>query len=90
MVGDTTFSDDPKMGPRKGMMNIRELISLRALDNIVQDQDGAVVGALEDKDVLVFGLLVVEDLVDLEGHGLARPHLRGFGEPSICRDSIYC
>ena len=67
-----------------GRENTRELIPLGALDDIIQNEDGAVVGALEDKDILVLGLLVVEDLVDLEGHGLARPHVRGLDEPAIC------
>lgn len=47
------------------------------------------VAALEDEDILIFGLLVVKDLVDLEGHGLARPHLGGFGEPAICKGAKY-
>lgn len=64
---------------------IGELIALGALDDVVQDQHGAVVTALEDQDVLVLGLLVVQDLVDLKVHGLARPHVRLLGEPAICR-----
>lgn len=38
----------------------------------------------KDEDVLIFGFFVVEDLVDLEGHGLARPHVGDFTEPAIC------
>lgn len=41
------------------------------------------VGALEDEDVLVLRFLVVEDFLDLEGHGLTRPHVRGLREPAI-------
>lgn len=63
--------------------NIRELVPLGALDDIVKNENGAVVGALEDKDILVIGLLVVQDLVDLEVHGLAGPHIRLLGEPAI-------
>jgi len=63
---------------------IRELIALGALDDIVQDEHVAVVAALEDQDVLVLGLLMVQYLVDLEGHGLAGPHVRPLVEPSIC------
>lgn len=50
---------------------VRELISLGALDDVVQNKDGAVVGGFEDQDILVLALLMVEDLLDLEGHGLA-------------------
>ena len=63
---------------------IRELIPLRTLDHIVQDQDGAVVGGLEDEDILVLALLVVKNLVDLERHGLAGPHVGDLAEPTIC------
>lgn len=62
---------------------VGELIALGALDDVVQDQDGAVVAALEDEDILVLGLLVVQDLVNLEVHGLAGPHAGLLGEPAI-------
>ena len=42
------------------------------------------VAGLKEEDVLVLGFLVVEDLVDLESHGLARPHVRDLTEPAIC------
>jgi hypothetical protein len=60
-----------------------KLVSLSALDDIVKNENGSVVGGLKDEDILVFALLVVEDLLDLEGHGLARPHVGDFAEPSI-------
>ena len=63
--------------------HVRELIPLRALDDIVQNQHCAVVTALKDQDILIFGLLMMKDLVDLEGHGLAWPQVGLFREPSI-------
>ena len=64
--------------------DLRELIALRALDDAVEDEDVAVRLGLEDEHVLVEGLLDVEDFVDLEGHGLARPLGRDLAEPAIC------
>jgi len=63
---------------------VGELITLGTLDDVVEDEDIAVGGRLEDEDVLVLGLLVVEHLLDLESHSLARPHLRDLAEPAIC------
>jgi hypothetical protein len=62
-----------------------ELVPLGALDDIVQNQDGAVVGGFEDEHVLVLALLVVEDILDLEGHCLAGPHVGDLAEPAIWR-----
>lgn len=62
---------------------VRELITLGALDDIVQDEDSAVVAALEDEDILILGLLVVQDLVDLEAHSLTGPHAGLLREPAI-------
>lgn len=50
---------------------VGELITLSALDDIVEDKDITIVGGLEDEDILVLALLVVQDLLDLEGHSLA-------------------
>ena len=55
---------------------VGELIPLGGLDDIVQDENVAVVGGLEDQYVLVLALLVVQDLLDLKGHGLAWIALR--------------
>jgi hypothetical protein len=62
---------------------VGKLIALSALDDVVQHQDGPVVGGFEDEDILVLALLVVDDILDLEGHGLAWPHLRDLAEPAI-------
>lgn len=63
---------------------VAEFVALGTLDYVVEDQDGAVVCGFEDEDVLVLGFLVVEDLGDLEGHGLAGPHAGDFAEPAVC------
>ena len=60
-----------------------KLVTLGALDNIIENQDIAVIGRFEDEDILVFALLVVKDLLDLEGHGLAWPHVGDLAEPAI-------
>lgn len=62
---------------------VGELVALGALDDVVENEDSAVVAGLEDEDILVLGLLVVEDLVDLEHHGLTRPHVIDLAEPAI-------
>ena len=62
---------------------VGKLVALGALDDIVEDENVAVVAALKDEDVLVLGLLVVQDLVNLEAHGLAGPHRGPLGEPAI-------
>lgn len=67
--------------------DIRELISLGTLNDIIQHQHRAVVTRFEDEDVLVFGFLVVEYLVDFEGHGLTGPHVGDLTEPAICSSS---
>ena len=61
---------------------VGELVALGALDDVVEDEHHAVVGRLEDEHILVERLLVVDDLVDLEGHGLAGPHLADLAEPA--------
>lgn len=62
---------------------VGKLVAFGALDDVVEDEDVAVVGRLEDEHVLVLGLFVVQHLFDLEGHGLAGPHVGNFAEPAI-------
>ena len=50
---------------------VGELVALSALNDVVEDENVAIVGGLEDENILVLALLVVEDLFDTEGHGLA-------------------
>ena len=69
--------------PHYNIIDLRELIALGALNDIVENKDGTVVGRFEDEDVLVLALLVVQDLLDLEGHGLAGPHVGDLAEPAI-------
>lgn len=60
-----------------------KLVALSALDDIIEHQDISIIGRLEDEDILILALLMVEDLLDLEGHCLARPHLGDLAEPAI-------
>jgi hypothetical protein len=53
------------------------------LNDVVENEDSAVVGGLEDEDVLVLALLVMKNLLDLEGHGLTGPHAGDLAEPAI-------
>ena len=41
------------------------------------------VAGLKNEYVLVLGFLVVEDLVDLEGHRLPWPHVGNLAKPAI-------
>lgn len=88
----TTADDEDLLGVGVGVhgevsdhLLVGELIALSALDDIVQDEDGAVVTALEDEHILVLGLLVVDDLVDLQAHSLTGPHAGLLREPAIYR-----
>ena len=42
------------------------------------------IAGLENEDILILRFFVVEDLIDLKGHCLTRPHIRDFAEPAIC------
>lgn len=86
----TSTDDQDLLGVRVGVHSqvgnhllVCELVALRALDDIVQNEDSAVVGRFEDEHVLVLALLVVDDVFDLKGHGLARPHVGDLAEPAI-------
>jgi hypothetical protein len=65
------------------MCDVRKFITLSTLYDIIEHEYGAVVARFEDENVLVFGFLMVEDLVHFEGHRLARPHVRDLAEPAI-------
>jgi hypothetical protein len=62
---------------------VGKLITLGALDDVVENENSAIVGRFEDENVLVFAFLVVDDILDLQSHGLARPHVRDLAEPAI-------
>jgi hypothetical protein len=68
--------------------NIRELVAFSALDDVVENEDSAVVGGLEDEDVLVLALLMVKNLLDLERHGLTGPHAGDLAEPAIYNELL--
>ena len=42
------------------------------------------IAGFKDENILIFGFLMVEDLIDFESHGLAGPHARNLAEPTIC------
>jgi len=67
---------------------VGELVTLSALNDVVKDKNHAVVGRLEDENVLVQALLVVKNLLDLEGHSLTRPHARDLTEPAILDSGV--
>jgi hypothetical protein len=73
----TTANDKDLLGVGMGVegevsdhLLVGELIALGALDDVVEDQNVAEVGGLEDEGVLVLGLLVDENLLNTEGHGM--------------------
>lgn len=65
------------------MSDIRELVPFSALDNTIEDQDIAVGLRFEDENVLIKRFFDVQDLIDLQGHGLTRPLRGDFTEPTI-------
>ena len=62
---------------------IRELIAFGALNDTIENEDITICLGLEDENVLVEGLFDVQDLPDLQGHGLTRPLGRDLAEPTI-------
>lgn len=65
------------------MSDIRELVSFGALDDTIEDQYISIGLGFEDKNVLIKRFFDVQDLIDLEGHGLTRPLRGDFAEPAI-------
>jgi hypothetical protein len=53
------------------------------LDNTIEDQDIAVGLGFEDENVLIKRFFDMQDLIDLQGHGLTRPLRGDFTEPTI-------
>ena len=50
---------------------IGKLVALGALDDVVQNENVAVVGRLKNEDILILALLMVENLLDPQSHSLA-------------------
>lgn len=42
------------------------------------------IAGFKNEHILVFGFLMVQDLVDFERHGLTGPHVGDFAKPAIC------
>ena len=42
------------------------------------------IAGFEDENILVLRFFMVENLIDLEGHCLTRPHVGNLTEPAIC------
>ena len=59
------------------------LVPFGALDDPVEDEDPSVRLRVEDEHVLELGLLVVKDLLDLEGEGLAGPQGSALVKPAV-------
>lgn len=67
-------------------MHSRKFVAFGTLDDAVKDQNIAVSFRLEDEDILIERFLNVENLVDLQGHGLARPLRGDLAEPAILNE----
>lgn len=65
------------------MDNLRKFIALGALNDIVQHEHSAMIAGFKNEHVLIFGFLMVQDLVDFECHGLTGPHVGDFAKPAI-------
>jgi hypothetical protein len=65
------------------MSDIRELVPFSALNDSIEDQYIAEGFGFKDENVLIKRFFDVQDLVDLEGHGLTRPLRGDFTEPTI-------
>ena len=59
------------------------LVAFGDLDHTVEHEHRAVRRRAEDEHILEVGAALVEHLLDLEHHGLPRPHDLGLGKPAI-------
>lgn len=69
-------------GDERGI-TLRKLIALGALNDIVQHEHSAMITGFENEHILIFGFLMMQDLVDFECHRLTWPHVGDFAKPAI-------
>mmetsp|Transcript_8144 Transcript_8144/g.15028 ORF Transcript_8144/g.15028 Transcript_8144/m.15028 type:complete len:295 (+) Transcript_8144:176-1060(+) len=75
-----------RMGKQRDVGNhflVGMLVAGRHLDDSVQHEDRSVILRLKDQDILKVALKMIQHLFHFERHGLARPKLAPFVEPSV-------
>lgn len=80
--GEKSLAWGKRQGWTRGIA-LRKFIALSALDDIVQHEHGAMIAGFKNEHILIFGFLVVQDLIDFERHGLTGPHVGDFAKPAI-------